>query len=283
MEFINIFLMALLVSGLTLYSGFGLGTLLLPAYALYFSPEVAVIATAVVHFANNIFKVSLVGKKADKNLVLRFGLPAIVAAFVGASLLGYVSHLGEIIRYELAGQEAIITPLKLIIAIFMMFFALVELLPRCKTWKFDSKYLMLGGILSGFFGGFSGHQGALRSAFLAKVSLEPAVFVGSNAVIGFLVDMARLLVYGLYGLGITLSSEALFGEAPSAGACGGALGGASPENSHMGYLVLMGMAGAFMGVILGKKYLHKLTISMVQNITGCMLLGIALALGVGIL
>ncbi len=46
---------ALIVSGLTLFSGFGLGTLLMPAFALFFPVEVAVEATAVVHLANNIF------------------------------------------------------------------------------------------------------------------------------------------------------------------------------------------------------------------------------------
>ena len=56
---------------------------------------------------------------------------------------------------------------------------------------FDS----LGGLLSGFFGGLSGHQGALRSAFLAKAGLTTERFVGSNAVIGFLVDLTRIAVY----------------------------------------------------------------------------------------
>ena len=53
---------ALFAAGLTLYSGFGLGTLLLPVFALFYPIEVAVAATAIVHGANNMFKVSLVGK-----------------------------------------------------------------------------------------------------------------------------------------------------------------------------------------------------------------------------
>lgn len=46
-------LTALVVSGLTLFSGFGLGTLLMPAFAVFFPVEVAVAATAVVHLATN--------------------------------------------------------------------------------------------------------------------------------------------------------------------------------------------------------------------------------------
>ena len=43
---------ALIVAALTLFSGFGLGTLLMPAFALFFPVTVAVAATAVVHLAN---------------------------------------------------------------------------------------------------------------------------------------------------------------------------------------------------------------------------------------
>jgi len=60
---------------------------------------------------------------------------------------------------------------------------------------FDRKYLFIGGLLSGFFGGFSGHQGALRAAFLAKVGITPQAFVGTNAAIGFMVDAARIATY----------------------------------------------------------------------------------------
>jgi hypothetical protein len=56
---------ALLASGLTFFSGFGLGTLLLPAFALFFPVEQAVALTAVVHFLNGLFKLGLVGRHAD--------------------------------------------------------------------------------------------------------------------------------------------------------------------------------------------------------------------------
>ena len=56
MDFLLIGLVAFLASGLTLYSGFGLGTVLLPAFALFFPVEVAVAATGTVHLLNNLFK-----------------------------------------------------------------------------------------------------------------------------------------------------------------------------------------------------------------------------------
>jgi uncharacterized membrane protein YfcA len=87
MSYIVICIVALVVSGLTLFSGFGLGTLLMPAFALFFPVEIAVGATAVVHLANNIFKAVLVGRKADFGIVLKFALPAAAAAVLGALLL----------------------------------------------------------------------------------------------------------------------------------------------------------------------------------------------------
>src|ERR1700730_425096 len=73
--------------GVTLFSGFGLGTVLMPAFALFFPVPVAIAATAIVHLANNLFKFALVGRSADWRIALKFSLPAAVAAITGASLL----------------------------------------------------------------------------------------------------------------------------------------------------------------------------------------------------
>lgn len=76
MELLSIAVVALLASGLTLFSGFGLGTILTPVFALFFPVTLAVAATAVVHFANNLFKLALLARAADWAVVLRFGVPA---------------------------------------------------------------------------------------------------------------------------------------------------------------------------------------------------------------
>ncbi len=261
MSYIVIGLSAMLVSALTLFSGFGLGTILMPIFALFFPVEVAVAATAVVHGTNNIFKIGIVGKHAEKELVIRFGLPAIIAAFAGAAALGYVSHFGEIARYSIGSQAAVITPIKLIMGVLMLVFALFELLPRLRELKFDRKHLFIGGILSGFFGGFSGHQGALRSAFLVKVGISTQAFVGTNAAIGFMVDMARISTY-----------VAMFLLA----------GTTSPIGPDQWPLIVTGILSAFAGVMIGKRFLHQVTMKTVQTLTGALLLGIALALGSGI-
>ena len=253
---------AFIAAGMTLYSGFGLGTLLLPVFALFFPIEVAVAATAVVHGANNLFKISMVGKHADWSLVTRFGIPALVAALAGAYALGYVSHFEQLASYSVGSRTAVITPVKLVMGLLMFIFALFELLPGLRNLKFDRKYLLPGGLLSGFFGGFSGHQGALRSAFLIKVGVSTQAFVGTNAVIGTMVDAARIAAYTVVFL---------------------LAGSGSPIDSSQWPLVIAGITAAFAGVLTGKRYLHKVTMKTVQTLTGILLLVIALALGSGLI
>ncbi len=262
MEFIVVPCAALLVSGLTLFSGFGLGTLLMPVFALFFPVEVAVAATAVVHGANNAFKIAVVGRHMDRGLVLRFGIPAIGAAFAGAAALGYVSHLGEIARYSLGPRMAVITPVKLAMGALMLAFALFELLPRLRAVQFEPRHLVLGGLLSGFFGGFSGHQGALRSAFLAKTAVSTEAFVGTNAMIGFMVDTARIATY---------AAAFFLAEA------------ANPLGPEQWPLIAAGILAAFAGVLIGRRFLHKVTMRAVQTLTGLLLFGIAMALASGII
>ncbi len=52
MGYLAVAVASLVVAALTLVSGFGLGSLLMPVFALFFPLEVAVGATAVVHLAN---------------------------------------------------------------------------------------------------------------------------------------------------------------------------------------------------------------------------------------
>ena len=260
-SFVIVGVAASIAAGLTLYSGFGLGTLLMPVFALFFPVDVAVAATAIVHGANSAFKVGVVGRCADRALVVRFGLPAVVTAFLGALALGYASRFGASTSYELGAKVAVITPIKVVMAILMLVFASFDLLPRLRKLTFSRRYVLLGGILSGFFGGFSGHQGALRSAFLAKVGISTEAFVGTNAAIGFMVDAARIATY---------TTMFLLGRA------------AGPFGADEWPLVLVGIISALTGVMVGKRFLHKVTMGTVQTLTGVFLIGIALALGSGL-
>lgn len=140
-------------------------------------------------------------------------------------------------------------------------FALFELVPTWRGLRFDRKYFVLGGVLSGFFGGFSGHQGALRSALLTRVGISPQAFVGANALIGFLVDLARIMVYGAV---VFLA------------------GTGSGFDRNQWSMITIGCLAAFAGILIGKRYLHKLTMRAIKAVTGVLLLGISIAPLIGI-
>lgn len=252
---------SLTTAALTMYSGFGLGTLLMPVFALFFPLELAVAATAVVHGANNIFKITMVGRYADRHLLLKFGLPALLAAFAGAAALGFVAHFKALASWSLGPFQATITPLKLTLGVLMFIFALFELLPSLKKIKLDQRWLVAGGLLSGFFGGFSGHQGALRSAFLAKTDIAPRAFVGTNAVIGFMVDSGRIATYIV-----------IFTKTGDIGI-----------EAERWPLIATAILAAFAGVRLAHRFLNKLTMDTIQVITGGLLLLIAISLASGLI
>ncbi|MDQ2657491.1 MAG: sulfite exporter TauE/SafE family protein, partial [Bacteroidota bacterium] len=186
---------ALITSLLTFFSGFGLGTILTPVFAIFFPIEIAIALTGVVHLLNNLFKLVLVGARANREAVVKFGIPAFLSALVGAYLLVRISDLEPLYGYTLGDKEFFITPVKIIVAVLIIGFALMESVPRFKKLEFGSNHLFLGGILSGFFGGLSGNQGALRSAFLIKAGLTKEAFIATGIVIACIVDFSRLGVY----------------------------------------------------------------------------------------
>ncbi len=258
-DYVVIILTALLVSGLTLFSGFGLGTILMPVFALFFPLPTAIAATAVVHLANNLFKLALVGRAADWLVVVRFSVPAALAAIIGASILVAFSGLPALGDYLLFGRSFEILPLKLVIGVLIAGFALLELSPAFAAVAVPPRYLPVGGLLSGFFGGLSGNQGAFRSAFLIKSNLTKEAFVATGVVSAVIVDTVRLSVYGLSFY--TASFEALPAE--------------------LAGLMVAATLAAFTGAFVGARLLGKVTLRTVQIIVAaCMIaLGSGLAAG----
>ncbi|MBI4376146.1 MAG: sulfite exporter TauE/SafE family protein [Elusimicrobia bacterium] len=248
---------ALLTSGLTLFSGFGLGTLLMPVFAIFFPVEAAVGLTAVVHFLNNLFKLALLGKHANRGVVLRFGLPAILAAFLGAQALVWLSHLPPLASYAAFHRTFDVLPVKLAIGLLMIAFALLEIIPTFEKLSFDKHYLPVGGVLSGFFGGLSGNQGALRSAFLIRCGLSKGGFIASGVVIACLVDMTRLGVYASKFSAADVGANAA--------------------------LLIAATLSAFVGAWGGNRLLHKVTIRAVQWTVAIMLFVIAVGLATGVI
>lgn len=257
MEYLLIPLVAFAASMLTFFSGFGLGTLLTPVFAVFFPIELAIGLTAIVHLLNGLFKLSLVGRFASKGILIRFGIPAILAAMLGAWVLSKVSDLAPLYSYSIGSHEFKILPIKLILAILISGFTLFELIPFLRHLEIDRKFLTLGGFISGFFGGLSGHQGALRSAFLSRAGLTKEQFVGTGTVIASMIDIARISVYSRQ-----LTSDGIIRNVP---------------------LLVATTFSAFLGAYLGNKLLKKITMHGVQAIISLTLFLLAIALGLGII
>lgn len=259
MDYLLIAIVAFGASLLTLYSGFGLGTLLLPAFALFAPLPVAIAATALVHLANNLFKGALLARAADRAVLLRFLPTAVAGAFAGAWLLGHLAHLPPWLHYELAGRALAVEPVKAVIGALILAFVVIEGHPRIKHAQLPPRWMPLGGLLSGFFGGLSGHQGALRSMFLVKCGLDATAFVATGVAIAIAIDLTRLALYG--------GNQA-------------ALLAAAPEGLLR--LVLVACIAAFAGAWLGTRWLKKTRLPLVQKIVaaGLVLVGLGLISGI---
>lgn len=250
MEWI-IVITAFLASLLTLISGFGLGTLMTPVFVLFFPVDLAIALTAVVHLLNNIFKFGLLFKSIDRKIVLWFGLPGIIGAYFGAKAIRVLDS-----AYSWYSNGAIeIRPLQAIIGLLMIVFAFFELFPRIKNFKFHRKYLIPGGLLSGFFGGLSGHQGALRSMFLIRANLSVPVYISTGIAIALLVDLTRIPIY--------------FSRYQT-----------SELNHHLGLLTIATLS-AFAGAFLGKRLMKKVTFRWVQILVAILMIGIGVGLILG--
>lgn len=259
MELVVIGVAAVLAAGLTLFSGFGLGTLLLPVFALFFPAPLAVAATAVVHLANNLFKCGLMAKQANGQVVARFGVPAALAAMAGAGVLAWFDHLPPLATYGLAGTVHEVTAVKILIGLLIMAFVGLEHSPRIQALVLPQRYLPLGGLLSGFFGGLSGHQGALRSAFLLKAGLDRDAFVATGVVCAVLIDLSRLMVYGTGGLAAHFNASA-----------------------EVLLPVTVGILGAFTGVLIDQRLLRKVTLHTVQRVVTALMVWIGAGLITGL-
>ena len=246
---------------LTFFSGFGLGTLLLPVFALFVSVEVAVAATAVVHAANNIFKVGLLADHARRDVVIRFGIPAIAASFLGALALARVSGGGVLYEWTLGSRAFEVRAIELLLGVLILAFALFELLPGLRRIRAPDSWLPIGGALSGFFGGLSGHQGALRAMFLSPLGLSTGEFAATQAVIAVMVDLVRIAVYG-WALGW--------------------LKGAGTEVGIPWIPVAGAVVAAFAGAVLGKRLLPKVTIDRLHLIVGWLLVVVGVGLATGL-
>ena len=190
----------------------------------------------------------------DIGLFKKFGISALIGAFLGAYLLKQVGAMGILYIFPFWGGKEV-TLLSFAIGLLMLFFVFFEWKKIEFPFSKAKLFLPIGGFLSGFFGGFSGHQGAMRSAFLSKLSLDKQLFVATSALISTLIDFSRISIY---------TSQTNW------------------KDLNMTYL-LLGAFSAFLGSVLGKKYLTKVSFRFIQVAVAVFLLTMSLGLITGLL
>jgi hypothetical protein len=114
----------------------------------------------------------------------------------------------------------------------------------------------VGGFASGLLGGLTGHQGAIRSAFFLGKNLPKETFIATGAAVACVVDFTRLAVY-----------VQLFRS----------LGGSVPWP-----VIGAGIAGAAVGLWIGRIGLRNAPACTFRRIIGIalMVFGLGLASGV---
>jgi len=257
LSYVIVVLAALTGAFLSFFCGFGLGTLLLPAFMLFFPAQVAIAATALVHMANNVFKLMLVGKHAHWPTIRTFGTLSVAGALLGAWLLGSMAHLDIEISYTIGSRLFETNAIRIVIACIILAFAIIEISPVLDHIALPQSALPVGGFISGFFGGISGHQGALRSAFLMRSGLSKDAFMGTRVVCACLVDASRISVYAA---DITSGWEDIDGT-----------------------LVAVAALAAFGGAWQGNKWVKKTELQVLNKIIAVALVVFAIAFACGII
>ena len=257
MDIILLCIIAFAASLLTFFSGYGLGTILLPAFSIFFPVEIAIAMTAVVHLLNNVFKVGLTYRHIRWPVVRKFGIPSLLASFFGAWLLTTLVRQDPIGSYTFGTHVFYLEPVKIIVGIILLCFAVLEWFPGLIRSVRLPGMLFTGGLLSGFFGGLTGNQGALRSAFLIRLEFDKKSFIATGVIIACMVDIARLLVYS--------------GRMETLGEI---------EDYR---LIAAATFSAFGGAYLGNQLLKKITLESLQLFVAVLLIVYSVLLSLGII
>lgn len=177
-RFLFILLITFVTSTLTLLTGFGVGTILTPTFALLYDVKTAVLLVSIVHLTNNLLKFGLFRRNVNLGILRRFGLVSIVGALAGSFAQSFL-------------QSSLVA---IALGCFLIVTGILEFLPL-NPFRIPRSFDQAGGFLSGFMGGIIGNQGAIRSAYLLNYDLTKESFIGTGTAIAILIDLTRIPVY----------------------------------------------------------------------------------------
>ena len=209
-------------AALTVPAGFGLATMITPVVFLWLDPHEAVAVVAIVHGSHNAWKLKVLRESVDYTAVRRFGWAMVVGALIGASLNTAVES----------------GPLLLIVGVALIVLPLLSITEGWTNFRLPEAEDRIGGFGSGFFGGLTGHQGALRAMFLQKRLPNKTEYAATAAVLALVVDLTRIPVY------VALEGWQIL---------------------DAGWLIVGLVLAAILGVQLGKRWLKKWKSDTIRN------------------
>ncbi len=184
------FIFILLISILTGFasiiafiSGFGLSTIMTSFLVFVLPVSTIIILVAPIHCAHSLWKVVLYRSYVNWYVTLIFGIPAMAASYLGASLIHYAYH-----DYFSRG-----------LGLFLMSYALILWLRP--SFRLDPSYplLIIIGIITGFSAGIFGIRGAIRAVALSAYDLKKEVYIATTGMISLFVDTIRMITYWFSG------------------------------------------------------------------------------------
>ena len=175
-------LVTLVAAALTVPAGFGLATMLTPVVLYWLPPHEAVAVVAIVHGSHNAWKLKVLGKSVDVTALKRYGWALILGAISGAILHSYIPS----------------SPLLLIVGLALVILPILSISEGWTNFRLPEAEDRIGGFGSGFFGGLTGHQGALRAMFLQKRLPDKVAYAATASVLALAVDLTRIPIYLIF-------------------------------------------------------------------------------------
>lgn len=187
MEIFWISLLTLAASAVGTITGFGISTVMVPIILFFYPLPETLLLVGVIHWFGDLWKVFLFKRGINWKLLITFGAPGIITAWIGATL---VLSLSTSLLTQIVGALLVAYVLWLI---FNPSFKLKQ--------SFTSAFL--GGAGSGLLGGISGvGGGALRAVVLSAFNLPKEVYIFTSGLLGFVIDASRIATYILGGVKI---------------------------------------------------------------------------------
>lgn len=170
-----------IAGGIATVTGFGIGSLLTPAFAVWYDAKLAVAAVSIPHLVGTAIRFWLVKGHVDRRVIWSFGLASAAGGLTGALLHSRASN----------------PALTIVFGVLLLFVSASELSGLARRMKFTGALAWIAGALSGLLGGLVGNQGGIRAGALLGFNMRRDAFVATATAIGLIVDAARMPVYAV--------------------------------------------------------------------------------------